>query len=268
MGLVRSAAVVCAGTACLLWALPGGRLVSVELSMGAARTAVPAVLAGLGGAVVASGVTGDPMIGGALGALAAMVPPGITRARKRRAAAAAANVWPDFLAVLRGRISAGDSVADATRHAAMRQGGPLQPLAAQLERSRHRPFGEALAAAREVFADPVADRVLSTLGTASEVGGGRVDAVLAGLSRSVGDELRLRNAHDAALTQQRLTAGVALVAPWALLLLTITTNPQAAAAFRTRSGRVVILIGFAGTVAGRALTARAARLAAPPRVLA
>jgi Flp pilus assembly protein TadB len=100
------------------------------------------------------------------------------------------------------------------------------------------------------------------------VGGSRVDAVLAGLSRSVADEVRLRSAHDAALTQQRLTAGVALVAPWALLLLTITTNPHAAASFRSPSGRVVILIGFVGTVAGRFLTSRAARLAAPPRVLA
>lgn len=268
MGLLRLIAVASAGAAFLLWSLPSGHPVRIEVTGRTIRGAIPTALVAVAGAALGAGLTGDSVIGGALGAFAAMVPPGVSRARRRRAAAAAAAVWPDFLAVLRGRISAGDSVADATRFAAIRQGGPLQPLADLLDRSRARPFGETLAAARDGFADPIADRVLSTLSTASEVGGGRVDAVLAGLSRSVADELRLRNAHDAALTQQRLTAGVALVAPWALLLLTITTNPQAASAFRSGSGRVVILIGFAGTLAGRFLTSRAARLAAPPRVLA
>jgi Flp pilus assembly protein TadB len=268
MGLVRAVAVACAGTAWLLWALPGGNRLTFELSVRAFRAGLPTSLSGIAAAGVAAGVTGDAMVGAALGSLTAMIGLGMARARRRRTAAAAAGLWPDFLAVLRGRISAGDSVADATRHAAMRQGGPLQPLSTLLERSRHRPFGETLEVARDTFADPIADRVLSTLGTASEVGGGRVDAVLAGLSRSVADEVRLRSAHDAALTQQRLTAGVALVAPWALLLLTIATNPQAAAAFRTSSGRVVILIGFVGTVVGRVLTDRAIRLGAPPRVLA
>jgi Flp pilus assembly protein TadB len=268
MGLLRLLAVSCAGAACLLWALPAGRTVRIELSARAAGRALPAVLAGLGGGALAAGMSGDAAIGAALGVFAAMIPPGVASARRRRDAAAAAAAWPDFIAVLRGRISAGDSVADATRLAAIRHGGPLQPLATLLERNRARPFRETLSAARDAFADPIADRVLSTLGTASEVGGGRVDAVLAVLSRSVADETRLRSAHAAALTQQRLTAAVALVAPWALLLLTITTNPQAAAAFRTSSGRVVILVGFAGTLAGRILSARAARLAAPPRVLA
>ena len=268
MGVVRLGVVACAGMACLAWALPGGNPVSIDVSIRGARSALPPIAAGTICAIVASGLTGDATIGLTLGAFAAMILPGLARARRRRAASAAAAVWPDFLAVLRGRISAGDSVADATRFAAARQGGALQPLADLMTRTRHRPFVETMATARDAYADPIADRVLSTLGTASEVGGGRVDTVLAGLSRSVGDEVRLRNAHDAALTQQRLTAGVALVAPWALLLLTISTNPQAAAAFRTSSGRVVILIGFAGTMAGRFLTARAARLAAPPRVLA
>ena len=43
--------------------------------------------------------------------------------------------------------------------------------------------------------------------------------ILAALGVSVADELRLRKAHRAALTEQRLTAAVALIAPWALLAL-------------------------------------------------
>jgi hypothetical protein len=83
---------------------------------------------------------------------------------------------------------------------------------------------------------------------------------------SVADDLRLRKAHEAALTQQRLTAAVALIAPWALLLLTITTNPQAASIYASSSGSSIILLGLAGTGLGYALARRTARLSRAPRL--
>jgi Flp pilus assembly protein TadB len=93
-----------------------------------------------------------------------------------------------------------------------------------------------------------------------------VATILASLAASVADELRLRRSHHAALTQQRLTAGVALVAPWVLLMLTTSTNPQSAAALSTPTGRLVVVAGLSATVTGFALARRSARLSRPPRI--
>ena len=92
--------------------------------------------------------------------------------------------------------------------------------------------------------------------------------ILTSLGASVADELRLRRAHEAALTEQRMTAGVALVAPWALLALTIATNPQAAAAYQTNTGTIIVAVGLVSTSAGYVAARRAAALSKAPRVFA
>jgi tight adherence protein B len=128
------------------------------------------------------------------------------------------------------------------------------------------PFPDALEAERHRLADPLADRVLITLAAAHRTGGATVSALLERLASSVAEELRVRKAHDADLTQQRLTAAVALLAPWGLLVLTILTNAQAAAAYRTERGSIVILVGLAATAGGHLLSRRTARLSRAPRV--
>jgi tight adherence protein B len=200
--------------------------------------------------------------------MGAAAPPLLTAARTRRAAEQAAGRWPDFLAALRARLSAGEALPDATAAAAAASGDRLAGLARRLDEGRlaGRPFGATLAAVRAEWVDPLADRVLTTLAAAAGIGGERVGAVLSGLAASVADELRLRRAHQAALTEQRLTAGVALAAPWALLLLTTATNPQAAAAYSGRTGTIVVLAGLGATTAGFWLSRRAARLSHMPRV--
>ena len=54
---------------------------------------------------------------------------------------------------------------------------------------------------------------------------------------------------------------------FALLALTMATNPQAADAYRTPTGSVVIAVGFVSTVVGFVAARRSARLSRPPRVL-
>ncbi len=78
----------------------------------------------------------------------------------------------------------------------------------------------------------------------------------------------MRRAHRAAVSQQRLTAAVALVAPWAILALSLLTNPAASRAYRQPFGRVIILAGAIATVLGHTLARRIASLSTPPRVFA
>ncbi|MBM3694846.1 MAG: hypothetical protein FJW79_02775 [Actinobacteria bacterium] len=264
---MRGAAVLlAAAAAAVLAGLPLPQLRRLPRLRPAA--AAGGLAAGGGSALLALGLGGSPAVAGALGVMGAVVPALIARGRARRAVEQAAGRWPDFLAALRSRLSAGESLPDAVAAAAAAAGHRLAALARHLNEgtAAGRSFPAILAEVRAEWADPLADRVLTTLAAAAGIGGERVGAVLGSLAGSVADELRLRRAHHAALTEQRLTAGVALAAPWALLLLTTATNPQAAAAYATPTGTLVVLAGFGATSAGFWLSRRAARLSLMPRV--
>jgi tight adherence protein B len=169
---------------------------------------------------------------------------------------------------VRSRVTAGSTLAEGLIDGLSAGPPPLRSAATTVDDAVR--FGPGLTAALESLrmdlADPIADRVLLTIAIADRSGGRRVGEVLAALSISVADELCLRRAHEAAMTEQRLTAAVALFAPWALLVLTIATNPQASDAYRSTTGALVITIGLVGTGLGFLLARRSARLAEAPRV--
>jgi len=217
---------------------------------------------GLAGAAAASSMGAPDIVALAAGVLAAPLPAATRRTARRRELMREASRWPDFLAAVRSRIATGASLPEATRAAARHLGGRF----VELDRGLGERFSTGMARVRAEWADPLADRVLTTLSIAADVGGRHVDSVLAALAISVGDELRLRRAHDAALTQQRLTAGVALVAPWAMLGLSIATNPTAAESYSTRTGQWIVIGGLLATVSGYLLARRSARLSEPPRI--
>ena len=228
-----------------------------------------AVAAGVAAGLLSLGLLAVPAAAVAIGVLAAAIPVAIDAARRRREREAVAEAWPDFLALMGGRISAGATLPDAFMAAARRAPEALSATARPVEESVT--FGDGFAPAldrlRAQLDDPTSDRVLTTLVFAHQSGGHRVGVVISSLGGSIADELRFRRAHAAALTEQRMTATVALTAPWALLALTISTNPQAAAAYRTAAGSVIIAIGFVLTALGFLAARRSARLSQAPRVM-
>lgn len=224
--------------------------------------------AGLAGGLAAYTLLGIPSVAAAIGVLCAAVPIGIESGRRGKRREALAAAWPDFLALLHGRVTAGATLPDAFVAAAERSPEPLRSAAGPVAQSVT--FGDGFGPALERFGaelrDPTADRVLATIEAAHRSGGARVGQILASLGTSVADELRLRRAHVAALTEQRATALVALVAPWGLLALTIVTNPQSADSYATSTGSTIVAIGLAATIIGYLAARRAARLSRPPRV--
>lgn len=223
---------------------------------------------GTAAAAVALGALAVPAAALAIGLLAGAVPVAINAERRRRAREQLSEAWPDVLAFMRARITAGATIPEAFIDAAAKAPAALQSAGQAIDEAvRYGDgFGPAVERLRETLADPTADRVLTTLVTAHGSGGRSVSAVLAALGVSVGDELRLRKAHHAALTEQRLTAAVAMVAPWLLLALTIATNPQAADVYRSRSGVILIAVGLTATALGYLAARRTAKLSKAPRV--
>lgn len=204
----------------------------------------------------------------AIGLILGMVPLAISQRRRRDAAAARRDHWPDVLMQVRSSVSAGSTLGDAVI-TAFSAGGGAFPDMAEIVR-REVAFGGGLPAAmleiRTAENDPTTDRILVALSAASTSGGARVGEMISVLASSVADEIRLRKAHDAALTEQRLTVNVALFAPWVLLILSIATNPQAQESFSSPGGVVVIAVGFAATLLGWLLAMRTSRLKEPSRV--
>ncbi len=236
----------------VVWNLPRG------------RTLIADVVAALFGWTLAGSAGFTGMVPIAAAALAAAIPAARRRRSRERDLRRESGRWPDFLAAVRSRLATGVAIPAACAEAGRMLGGRFLHLVGPPGRS----FADTLAAARAVWADPLADRVLTTLEVANVVGGGHVGTVLGALTASVNDDLRLRRAHDAALTEQRLTAGVALLAPWVILALSMATNPTAAEAFDTRTGNSIVAGGLAATVVGYLLARRSAQLSRPPRLFA
>lgn len=266
---MRGLAALAAGAAA--WVIVTGRVPALRIPTPRLPPVwlAPASLgAGIVSATLALGVLEVPAAAVAIGTLTAMIPVAAAAARRRAEQERLADAWPDFLAFLRGRVVAGATLPEAFLDAASRSPEPLRGAAMDIEQAimYGDGFGAALEGLRLHLEDPTADRVLVTLETAHRSGGQRVGEVLAALGVSVADELRLRKAHRAALTEQRLTAAVALIAPWALLALTIATNPQAALVYRTSTGIALIIAGLVLTGAGYLLARRTATLSRSPRV--
>jgi len=267
---MRGVAAVLAGAA--VWVVVSGWTPSIRLprpDLPSAWVLPASVAAGTIAGFLALGLLAVPAAAVAIGLLAAAVPIVVDAGRRRRQRESIAEAWPDFLALLKGRVAAGATLPDAFIAAARRSPEPLASSSRQVEESVQ--FGDgftpALERLRLELDDATSDRVLATLSFAHRSGGHRVGNVISSLGVSVSDEMRLRQAHQAALTEQRMTATVALIAPWALLSLTIATNPQAAAAYRTPTGATVITIGFVATGLGFIAARRSARLSSSPRVI-
>lgn len=252
------------------WLLFQGPVIRTPRLKGAfePRTALRSLLFGLLAGVVAAGLTGIPEVSISIALLGGASPILTSRLARLRGRQADRDRWPDFLAALQGALAGGASMPEAFTSAAVGLGGGYarmgQAVSEQMVRGTG--FPAVLDAMRHRLSDPFADRVLMALALAHRTGGPRVGEMLAGLAASIADELRLRKAHEAALTQQRLTALVALIAPWALLLVTIPTNPTAGLAYRGEGGLVVLASGAAATLVGYLLTLRTARLSEPPRL--
>ena len=264
---MRGVAVILAASSA--WVLVTSRTPTLHFRLNVSwRSVAIAGVASVGTTFVMYGFLGTLVPAVALGILAATVPIAVDHGRAKAVTRSQMDLWPDALAHMRASISAGLTLPDSLIDSCRRVGGPLGLFADEIrtEVAFGGGFEPALVSMRGVLNDPVSDRVLATLVVANRVGGHRVGDVLSSLQESVADDLRLRRSHDAALTEQRWTAGVALIAPWALLVLSITTNPQASRAFDTAEGAAVVGIGFVATVSGWLLARRSARLSEPPRL--
>jgi tight adherence protein B len=202
------------------------------------------VIAGLLLSGVALLITSVPLVG-LLTALAGAALPWILvslRAAARRRERSA--LWPDIVDHLVAAARSGLAVPDAV--------GSLGRQGPEEMRSEFRAFardyatsaswGGAVDRLKATLDDAVADRVLETLRMAREVGGSDLTAILRQLSAALRDEAATRAELEARQSWVRNAAKLGVAAPWLILVL-LSTRPEAAAAYAAPEGTALILVG-------------------------
>ena len=204
----------------------------------------------------------------AFGGFASLLPLTLVRRRRAQRSLELREVWPEAVDNLASGERAGVTLPEALTQLGIR--GPEQL------RSVFRRFGddyratgrfnESLDRLKANLADPVGDRVVEALRMAREVGGTDLGRLLRTLSTFLREDARTRAELE---TRQGWTvnaARLALCAPWILLLL-LSSQPSAVAAYNQPAGAFVLLIGGGVSFLAYRVMLRIARLPAEQRVL-
>lgn len=199
---------------------------------------------------------------------AAFVPWFAVRGRARRKVAARRSLWPDVVDHLASAIRAGLALPEAVAQLAER--GPVElrepfRLFAEDYRATGQ-FGECLDLLKDRLADPVADRIVEALRMTRDVGGTDLGRLLRTLSSFLRDDLRVRGELEARQSWTVNAARLAVAAPWLVLALLIG-RPEAAQAYGSTAGSLVLIAGAVCSAAAYWLMQRVARLPEDPRVL-
>lgn len=217
--------------------LPGVRpatIAVVSVVLGLAATAVTAAVVPVTSLAIGSGVA------------ALAIPSLVVSARARAGRRAARVVWPDVVDHLISAVRSGLALPDSV--VTLAHAGPPRTRGAFTEfETFYRATGNfpmALDRLKDRLVDPVADRIIETLRMSREVGGHELPSVLRALSQYLRQEAALRDEVEARQSWTVNAARLGVAAPWIILVL-LATRPEAAAAYNTASGTVVVFVGAA-----------------------
>lgn len=220
--------------------------------LGHVPVAVPLVVSVLTGLAVGAVVlllAPIPALGLAGAGLGAAVPLVVISARARSRRRALRLAWPDLVDHLVAGIRSGVPLAEAI--GSLAQVGPVETRPAFREFARVAlgagTVTVALDRLKDALADPVADRIVETVRMARDVGGTELPSVLRALAASLRQEAAVRAEVEARQSWIRGAARLGIAAPWLVLLL-LASRPEAASAYNSPGGLVLLAAGLVVTV--------------------
>ncbi|OAV59535.1 type II secretion system F family protein [Enteractinococcus helveticum] len=215
-----------------------------------------------------SGLTGAVPIGLCFALFAAATPWAALSWQANRRQTALREIWPDAIDNLRSAVRAGLTLPEALTQLADRGPEELRDVFKEFAadyRAGAR-FTDALDRLKQSLADPTADRLIASLKVTREVGGADIGRLLETLSDFLRDDARTRAELEARQSWTVNGARLAVVAPWLVLLL-LATQPDAAAAYQSVSGLIILLGGVCVSVVCYQLMLKIGSLPAERRVL-
>ncbi|CAN5275255.1 type II secretion system F family protein [soil metagenome] len=231
-------------------ALARDRLTQAGLArVSPAMLAAVSLVSGVAAASVAFALLSVQALAAAAGAGVLVLPSLLVSWRARMRRRAARIVWPDVVDHIVSMVRAGLSLPDSV--ASLAESGPAMTRAAFAGfAGSYRitgNFGTSLDELKGQLADPVADRILEALRMSREVGGGELPAILRALGADLRADSAVRSEIEARQSWVMNAARLGVAAPWAVLLL-LATRPEAAAAYGTPAGTVLIAVGLVVSV--------------------
>lgn len=214
------------------------------------------------------GVSGAWPVAAAFGLIALAAPLALINSRARSRRTSLREVWPETIDTLQSAIRAGMSLPEALGNLGQRGPEAVRPqfAAFAIDYASTARFDECLDRLKARFADPVADRIVEALRLAHEVGGQDLTALLRALSHMLREDMRTRGELEARQSWTVNGAKVAVAAPWLVLAL-LSTRPEAAVAYTTATGVLVLLSGGVASAVAYWLMLRLGRLPEEGRVL-
>lgn len=232
--------------------------------------AIPALSAGLGLVVAAAlwAVSSAVAPSLTIGVATTMLPVILLRAAARRRTTAMREVWPEAVDHLNSAIRAGLSLPEALVQLGRKGPEELQPAFLEFSRDYQASgdFAVCLDHLKVRLADPVGDRIVEALRITRDVGGSDLGALLRTLAAFLREDARTRSELEARQSWTVNAARLALAAPWVVLAL-MSTRPQAAQAYDTTAGMVMIVIGALVSLLAYRVMLAIARLPQDERVL-
>ncbi|WP_280804389.1 type II secretion system F family protein [Aurantimicrobium minutum] len=203
------------------------------------------VLGCVGGAV-GWAITGVLALSVVLAITAAGIPWMIAAARLTSARRVLRHQWPDVVDALISALRSGANVPDAVKSLASFSSSAISVPASYFAQDYQATGNFTLAAAdlKTRWANPHGDRIIETLRLGREVGGSDITTVLAALGSHLRTESALRQEVEARQGWIRLAARIGVAAPWIVLVL-LSTRPEATMAYNSSLGIIVISLGFA-----------------------
>lgn len=232
--------------------------------------AVPLLSAGLGLVVAAAlwAVSGAVVPSVTIGTASSGLPVLLLRSAARRRATALREVWPEAVDHINSAIRAGLSLPEALVQLSRKGPEQLRPAFTEFGRDYQASgdFASSLDRLKVRLADPVGDRIVEALRITRDVGGTDLGALLRTLSAFLREDARTRAEIEARQSWTVNAARLALVAPWLVLAL-MATRPEAAQAYDSSVGLVMILGGAVVSVIAYRVMLVIARLPQDERVL-
>jgi tight adherence protein B len=233
---------------------PTGRARDLLAQAGMARVglgavAVVSLLLGIASAAIVFALIPIGAIAAAAGILVLCLPSAVIWWRARAGRRATRVVWPDVVDHLVSAVRSGLALPDSVVTLA-HSGPPITRAAfADFERDYRMTggFADSLDRLKDRLADPVADRIIETLRMSREVGGNELTTVLRNLAAYLRQDAAIRSEVEARQSWIVNAARLGVAAPWIVLLL-LSTRPEAAQAYNSPAGVAVIVVGLALSV--------------------
>jgi tight adherence protein B len=202
------------------------------------------VLAVIGGPL-AWAITGVAVLSLVLAFTAGALPLMFAAGRRAAARKALRNQWPDVVDALISAIRSGANIPDAVISLAGFSARAISTPAALFAQD-YKVSGNFELAVMDLkvrWANPNGDRIIETLRLGRELGGTEITTVLASLGSHLRAESALRQEVEARQGWIRLAARIGVMAPWIVLVL-LSTRSEAAQAYNSAAGIIMILIGL------------------------